>query len=131
MRRVAAILLSLIAIGAAPISPATAPDLTGTWSESDWGSVTLRRSAAGDTFTGTYTGTYGKAVGRLTLWYSRDSGRFEGTWSEGQYRFGRITVRMANDRRSMTGTTAPTSASTFPVIRFRRPSPGSGCQNSN
>jgi hypothetical protein len=72
------------------------PDLSGGWSGADWGVVTLRR--AGEGFEGTYTGTYGKDVGRIRLWFSSRSGTFEGVWSEGRYRFGRVSVRMSSGK---------------------------------
>jgi hypothetical protein len=78
------------------------PDLSGRWRGVWWGAVTLRR-VAGDSYAGTYTDTYGKDVGRLWLWYSRRSGAFEGFWSEGAYRFGRLAVRVP-DGKSASGT---------------------------
>jgi hypothetical protein len=79
------------------------PDLVGRWENPDWGVVTLRRSDDGRGYEGTYTATFGKDVGRLSLSYSQRSGAFEGTWSEGKYRFGRLTLRAAGCRRTARG----------------------------
>jgi hypothetical protein len=79
------------------------PDLAGRWEDSGWGVVTLRLSDDGRSYEGTYTGTYGKDVGRLSLSFSRQSGAFEGTWSEGKYRFGRLTLRVAGSRQIAKG----------------------------
>ena len=74
------------------------PDLGGRWEEPDWGVVTLRLSDDGRGYEGTYTATFGMDVGRLSLSFSQRSGAFEGTWSEGKFRFGRLTVRVAGSR---------------------------------
>src|SRR5689334_11425688 len=74
------------------------PDLSGRWEQPDWGVVTLRLSDDGRRYEGTYSATFGKDVGRLSLSFSQKSGTFEGTWSEGKYRFGRLTVRVAGSR---------------------------------
>ena len=79
------------------------PDLGGRWEEPDWGVVTLRLSDDGRGYEGTYTATFGKDVGRLSLSFSERSGAFEGTWSEGKFRFGRLTVRVAGSRRLAKG----------------------------
>jgi hypothetical protein len=87
-----------------PSEMAFSPDLAGQWrDETDWGTVTLRPTADGLGFEGTYSGTYGKDVGRLSLSFSQRSGAFEGTWSEGTYRFGRLSVRLARSRTLVQG----------------------------
>jgi hypothetical protein len=79
-----------------PSEMAFLPDLGGQWQDqTDWGTVTLRPTADGRGYEGTYSGTYGKDVGRLSLSFRRRLGDFEGTWSEGTYRFGRLSVRLA------------------------------------
>jgi hypothetical protein len=75
-----------------PSDMAFLPDLSGCWEEAGWGAVTLHLSADGRGYEGIHTGTYGKDVGRLSLSFSRRSGAFEGSWSEGTYRFGRVSV---------------------------------------
>jgi hypothetical protein len=72
------------------------PDLSGTWKDTEWGTVILARS--GDAFAGTYTATHSKDIGRVRLWFSRRSGTFEGVWWEGRYRSGRLSVRAASSK---------------------------------
>jgi hypothetical protein len=113
MRRTTAALalIILVSVGAAsandrePISSEMAflPDLAGRWEEPNWGVVTLRLSDDGRGYEGTYSSTFGKDVGRLSVSFSRRSGVFEGTWSEGTYRFGRLALRVAESRRLAKG----------------------------
>lgn len=70
---------------------AALPDLAGTWQGDDWGTVVLR-PAKGGGFEGTYSDTFGKDTGRMAVRWSAASRRYEGTWSEGTYRFGRIAL---------------------------------------
>ncbi len=95
MSGLSAVLLAALISPAAPAEPpvdlTVAPDLSGTWEGKGWGTVTLRRTDGG--YEGTYTDTYGKDTGRISLRWSRRSGGFEGAWSEGKYRFGRLSVR--------------------------------------
>lgn len=70
---------------------AALPDLAGTWQGDDWGTVVLRPAKDGG-FEGTYSDTFGKDVGRIAVRWSPASRRYEGTWSEGTYRFGRIAL---------------------------------------
>src|SRR5262249_20125144 len=72
------------------------PDLSGTWKGDEWGTVELRRTKDGG-FDGTYTDTFGKDVGRISVRWAPASRRFEGMWSEGKYRFGRIALEPAKD----------------------------------
>jgi hypothetical protein len=78
------------------------PNLSGQWRGPDWGTVTLRHANDG-TFKGTYTDTFGKAVGRLTVVWSARLGRFEGTWDEGTYRYGRLGVSVATSGKVAQG----------------------------
>jgi hypothetical protein len=99
-------LVMLVSVGAAsardrepiPSDMAFLPELSGRWQDAEWGIVTLRLSADGRGYEGTYTATHGKDVGRLSLSFSQRSGVFEGTWSEGKYRFGGLSVRVAGSR---------------------------------
>jgi RNA polymerase sigma factor (sigma-70 family) len=99
------VLLGVLGWGGAPWTQVTAQpelpiekrpirDLSGTWQGDGWGTVVLRTAAKGD-FEGTYTDTYGKDVGRITVGWSTASRQYEGTWSEGTYRFGRIALEAA------------------------------------
>src|SRR5262249_47721577 len=60
---------------------AAMPDLSGTWQGDGWGTVVLRTTNKGE-FTGTYTDTFGKDVGRIAVRWTSASRRYEGTWSE-------------------------------------------------
>jgi hypothetical protein len=79
------------------------PDLGGRWEEPNWGTVTLRPTADGRGYEGTYSFTFGKDVGRLSLSYNPRSGAFEGKWNEGTYRFGRVSVKVGRGGKSASG----------------------------
>jgi RNA polymerase sigma factor (sigma-70 family) len=85
-----------------PIREVPMPDLSGTWQGDGWGTVVLRAATKGE-FEGTYTDTYGKAVGRIKVRWSVASRQYEGTWSEGTYRFGRIALEVAKDSLKISG----------------------------
>lgn len=105
-------LLTALPLGALPFIPAERPalpsaelklpSLSGTWQGMDWGIVTLKQVAA-NTYEGTYTDTYRTAVGRIKLAWSAESGRFDGTWGEGTYRHGTISVRILPNRKGIRG----------------------------
>jgi RNA polymerase sigma factor (sigma-70 family) len=77
-------------------------DPSGHWHGDNWGNVKL--AAAGKGFyEGTYSDTFGKDVGKIRVSWSTDSNRFEGTWSEGTYRFGRISLRVTEDGKVIRG----------------------------
>jgi hypothetical protein len=78
------------------------PDFSGTWQGEGWGTVVLRTTNKGE-FAGTYTDTFGKDVGRITVRWTTASRRYEGTWSEGNYRFGRIALEAAKDGATISG----------------------------
>ena len=75
---------------------ATLPDLAGMWQGDDWGTVVLRAAKEGG-FEGTYSDTFGKDTGRIAVRWSAASRKYEGTWSEGKYRFGRIALDAPKD----------------------------------
>jgi len=79
------------------------PDLEGIWHGSGWGSVRLERTGPG-IFQGTYTSTYGRYVGRISLSWNPGAGRYEGTWGEGAYRHGRVWVRPDERAGEFSGT---------------------------
>jgi RNA polymerase sigma factor (sigma-70 family) len=82
-------------------SRAAMADLSGTWQGNGWGTVVLKQAKKGE-YAGTYTDTYGKDVGRITVVWSTASGQYEGTWSEAKYRFGRIALE-AKDGETIAG----------------------------
>ena len=69
------------------------PDIAGTWSGEDWGDVVLKKTESGR-YEGTYTDTFGKTPGAIRLSWSRIERRFNGTWREGDDRFGDVSVRL-------------------------------------
>jgi hypothetical protein len=103
-----------------PSEMAFLPDISGRWEDALWGTVTLRLTDDGRAFEGTYSLTFGKDVGRLFLSYSPRSELFEGTWSEGTYRFGRVSVRLAGSRAVAKG-----SYSADPRCEFEPGAPAS------
>ncbi len=74
------------------------PDIAGRWAGEDWGQVVLRQTAPGE-YTGTYTETVArsKEPGKIELKWSRVERRFNGTWREGDDRFGDISLRLAGN----------------------------------
>jgi RNA polymerase sigma factor (sigma-70 family) len=78
------------------------PDLSGTWQGEGWGTVVLRSTKKG-VFDGTYTDTFGKDVGRIAVEWSTASRRYEGTWSEGKFRFGRIALEAVKNGEEISG----------------------------
>ena len=92
------IMLSLLGIGliSAFIAQTSPPDIAGTWSNDDWGKVVLIRAADGD-YNGTFSQTVGKKLGKINLRWSRIDRRLNGDWSDGEERFGTISLRLAED----------------------------------
>ncbi len=70
-----------------------APKISGRWTGDEWGQVVLEEKQPGK-YAGTYTDTFGDQPGRLQLNWSRVERRFNGTWGEGEDRFGQISVRL-------------------------------------
>lgn len=80
----------------------TMPDPSGAWHGDDWGTVDLRAAKEGG-FAGTYSDTFGKDVGRIAVKWAPASRRYEGAWSEGKFRFGRIALEVAKDGKTIAG----------------------------
>ena len=79
------------------LAQATAPpDIAGRWSGENWGKVVLTEIAPGE-YAGRYTETVGKGPGKIELKWSRIERRFNGTWSEGEDRFGDLSIRLAGE----------------------------------
>jgi serine/threonine-protein kinase len=86
--------ISLFAVGVVSTNP---PDIAGQWTGEGWGQVVLTETAPGQ-YTGTYTDTVvkEKGPGKIDLKWSRIEGRFNGTWREGEDRFGDLSIRLAD-----------------------------------
>ncbi len=97
--------ISLFAVGVAATNP---PDISGQWRGEDWGQVALRQTSPGE-YTGTYSETVGKGPGKIELKWSRIERQFNGTWSEGEDRFGDLSIRLADEEIRGALTTDPKS----------------------
>ncbi|MGA2255233.1 MAG: protein kinase, partial [Thermoguttaceae bacterium] len=86
--------ISLFAVGVVSTNP---PDISGNWQGEGCGQVTLTQTAPGE-YSGTYTDTVAKEKesGRIELKWSRIERRFNGTWCEGEDRFGELSIRLAD-----------------------------------
>ncbi len=74
------------------------PELTGSWSGGDWGSVVF------DGKDGTYTSTYGPEPGEIAL-VRVDDLRFTGTWGEPDgRRRGTLELALMEDGQKLVGT---------------------------
>ena len=71
-------------------------DVSGRWEGTDWRLVELGQSDDGS-FEGTYSSTYGKDIGQIKVCWSPRLTCYEGTWSEGTYRFGKVFFRVQRD----------------------------------
>jgi hypothetical protein len=92
----AAILAAAILSGIMFAMQATSPpDIAGKWQGDEWGQVVLAQTAS-DEYTGTYSDTVAKekGPGKINLKWSRIERRFNGTWSEGEDRFGKLSARL-------------------------------------
>ena len=93
------VLATIAALGAGLLGvlllSATPPDIAGKWSGEDWGQVVLTQTAPGQ-YSGTYTETEGKGPGKIDVKWLRIERRFNGTWSEGEDRFGDLSIRLAD-----------------------------------
>jgi tRNA A-37 threonylcarbamoyl transferase component Bud32 len=71
-------------------------DISGEWTGDGWGKVVLHRTGPTE-YAATYTDTVGKEPGKIELKWSRIERRYNGAWSEGKDRFGKISVRQVGD----------------------------------
>ncbi|MGA2258032.1 MAG: protein kinase, partial [Thermoguttaceae bacterium] len=118
--RGASIMLSILGIGllAAVIAQTSPSDISGHWSNDDWGQVGLAQDAAGE-YSGTFSQTEGSKPGKIRLKWSRIDRRYNGTWSEGEERFGTISLHLVDDRILGAATTDPKSrVNTPPLAEF-------------
>ena len=88
--------LCLALVGAVCWQASTPPDIAGNWTGDDWGHVVLKKTDNWE-YTGTYSDTVGKQPGEIRLKWSRIERRFNGTWREGEDRFGDISLRLVGD----------------------------------
>ncbi|QGQ32631.1 serine/threonine protein kinase [Gimesia maris] len=72
------------------------PDIAGTWNSEGWGTVTLNQEEAGF-YAGIYKQPDNTVPGSIRLKWSRIERRFNGTWREGEARFGKLSIRLADD----------------------------------
>lgn len=72
------------------------PDIAGEWRSEGWGTVTLNREDVG-LYAGTYKQPDNAASGSVDLKWSRIERRFNGTWREGEDRFGKLSIRLADE----------------------------------
>ena len=70
------------------------PEIAGKWLNDQGEEVELTSTAAGE-YSGVYTDSQGKP-GKLKLAWSRTERRFNGAWSEGEDRFGEVSLRLVD-----------------------------------
>jgi serine/threonine-protein kinase len=104
--------LGLLSFAVAQTSP---PDISGRWSNDDWGRVVLTKDAAGE-YSGTFSQTEGSEPGKIHLKWSRIDRRFNGSWNEGQERFGTISLHLVDDRILGAASTDPKSLVNRPPL---------------
>jgi hypothetical protein len=92
----AILLLMLGGLGAFIAFTGEPSDISGEWAGEGWARVVLRQTGPTEVV-GTYTDTFGKTPGKITLKWSRVERRYNGTWSEGEERFGKLSVRPVGD----------------------------------
>ena len=101
--------LGVALLGMALMQATDPPDIAGQWSGEGWGQVVLNQTAPGQ-YAGTYTDTVGKKEpGKIELKWSRIERRFNGTWSEGEDRFGELSIRLVDKEIRGALTTDPKS----------------------
>ena len=72
------------------------PDISGNWAGEDWGDVVLKQANSGE-YSGTYREINGSRTGEIRLKWSAAESRFNGTWAEGQERFGDLSIRLVDN----------------------------------
>ncbi|QDT92178.1 serine/threonine-protein kinase [Gimesia algae] len=88
--------LSAVVLGMCFWQATEPPDIAGEWKSEGWGTVILNREEAG-LYAGTYKQPDNVASGTVDLKWSRIERRFNGTWREGEARFGKLSIRLADD----------------------------------
>ncbi|WP_417387092.1 protein kinase domain-containing protein [Gimesia sp.] len=88
--------LSAVVLGMCFWQATEPPDIAGKWRSKEWGTVTLNAEEGGQ-YAGTYQEPDNAVVGTVNLKWSRIERRFNGTWREGEERFGKLSIRLADD----------------------------------
>src|SRR4051794_20601270 len=88
--------LGLSLLGAVGGLASESPDIAGTWSGADWGTVVLRKAADGH-YVGTYLEPFALDPGEIQLRWSRLERRFNGTW-RGEAEFGDLSIRLVTNQ---------------------------------
>ena len=85
------------------------PDISGKWSDQDWGQVELTQQSDGISYSGTFSQTVGDGPGTLSLKWSRTERRFNGTWIDGGDRDGDLSLQLVDEEIRGAWTTSKTS----------------------
>ncbi|MGO9111323.1 MAG: protein kinase domain-containing protein [Thermoguttaceae bacterium] len=96
--------LGIALLGMLAMQSTDPPDIVGKWQGEGWGQVMLKQTAPGQ-YAGTYTETEGEGPGKIELKWSRIERCYNGTWSEGEDRFGDLSIRLADQEIRGTLTT--------------------------
>jgi serine/threonine-protein kinase len=89
-------IFAALAAGAVAVATADPPDIAGVWQGEGWNKVILKQTESGE-YTGTYADAFGKQPGTIELKWSRIERQYTGTWTEGQGRFGDISVQLVDN----------------------------------
>ncbi|MGO9107771.1 MAG: protein kinase domain-containing protein [Thermoguttaceae bacterium] len=81
----------IVLFGAMLMKATDPPDISGEWSGEYWGHVALKKTNDAE-YTGSYSDTDTKHLGEIQVRWSRIERQFTGTWREGDFRFGDISV---------------------------------------
>jgi hypothetical protein len=90
------VLFNAVILATLLLSSSDPPDIAGNWAGEDWGDVVLKQTNPGE-YSGTYTEIGGPKSGEIKLKWSPVESRFNGTWSEGQERFGDLSIRLIDN----------------------------------
>ncbi len=85
------------------------PDIAGKWIAEERGEVVLEQKHSGR-YEGTYSKTSTDKPGTIQIKWSRIERRFNGTWREGDLRFGKISLRLVDDKIRGAWTTSKKSS---------------------
>ena len=85
-----------------------APDIAGSWRSDAWGAIELQHLLVvtdpnGPTYAGTYTGVTNAKPGQMELKWVPQFRQFQGTWREGETRFGKLSIRLIPNGNTIRG----------------------------